>query len=43
VLVAAEGTDNGWTGLLPMEKWTPIENLAAAIEAAALRRLPPSA
>ena len=42
VLLAADGTDNGWTGLHALEKWTPIENLAAAIEAAALRRLPPS-
>jgi CheY-like chemotaxis protein len=43
VLLAADGIDNGWTGLHAMEKWTPIENLAAAIDAAALRRLPPSA
>jgi CheY-like chemotaxis protein len=43
VLLAADGIDNGWTGLQTMEKWTPIENLAAAIDAAALRRLPPSA
>jgi CheY-like chemotaxis protein len=42
VLLAANGNQDGWTGLPAMEKWTPIERLAAAIEAAALRRLPPA-
>jgi CheY-like chemotaxis protein len=42
VVLTAEGADNGWTGLRTLAKWTPIENLAAEIEAAALRRLPPS-
>jgi CheY-like chemotaxis protein len=41
VLLAANGEKDGWTGLRAMDKWTPIENLAAEIEAAALRRVPP--
>jgi CheY-like chemotaxis protein len=42
VLLIPKGADNGWTGLQAMEKWTPIENLAAAIETAAIRRVPPA-
>jgi CheY-like chemotaxis protein len=42
VLLATNGTEDGWTGLPALDKWTPIENLAAEIEAAALRRLPPA-
>jgi CheY-like chemotaxis protein len=42
VTLAAEGAENVWSGLRALDKWTPIETLAAEIDAAALRRLPPS-
>jgi CheY-like chemotaxis protein len=42
VMLAASGAEKAWTGLLMLDKWTPIETLAAEIEAAALRRVPPS-
>jgi hypothetical protein len=42
VLLAANGHEDGWTGLPALDKWTPIENLAAEIEAAAHRRRPPA-
>lgn len=42
VLLLPDTTDNGWTGLRTLDKWTPIETLAAEIEAAALRRVPPA-
>jgi CheY-like chemotaxis protein len=42
VMLAANGAEKAWTGLLMLDKWTPIETLAAAIDAAALRRVPPS-
>jgi CheY-like chemotaxis protein len=41
VLLAADPARNGWNGLPALDKWTPIEKLAAEIEAAALHRLPP--
>jgi CheY-like chemotaxis protein len=40
VLLVTDGAENGWRGLQALDKWTPIETLAAEIEAAALRRLP---
>ena len=40
VTLAAEGAENVWSGLRALDKWTPIETLAAEIDAAALRRLP---
>jgi hypothetical protein len=43
LLVAVDGAKNGWRGLPALDKWMPIEKLSAAIEAAALHRLPPSA
>jgi CheY-like chemotaxis protein len=42
VLLLSDGADDGWTGLRALDKWTPIETLAAEIEAAALRRIPPA-
>jgi CheY-like chemotaxis protein len=42
VLLVTDGADNGWRGLRALDKWTPIETLAAEIEAAALRRVPPA-
>jgi CheY-like chemotaxis protein len=42
VLLVLDAADNGWTGLRTLDKWTPIETLAAEIEAAALRRAPPA-
>jgi CheY-like chemotaxis protein len=42
VLLLPEAADNGWTGLRTLDKWTPIETLSAEIEAAALRRVPPT-
>jgi hypothetical protein len=42
LLLAAEGADSGWKGLRALHKWTPIEQLSAEIEAAALHRLPPA-
>jgi CheY-like chemotaxis protein len=42
VMLAANGAERAWTGLVMLDKWTPIETLAAEIDAAALRRLPPS-
>jgi CheY-like chemotaxis protein len=41
VTVAADG-EKPWAGLRSLDKWTPIETLAAEIDAAALRRLPRS-
>jgi hypothetical protein len=41
VLLTADTVRNGWNGLPALDKWTPIEQLAAEIEAAALHRLPP--
>lgn len=43
VLLAADSAHTGWKGLPTLDKWTPIEQLAAEIEAAALHRLPPAA
>jgi CheY-like chemotaxis protein len=42
ITLAADGAENVWSGLRALDKWTPIETLAAEIDAAALRRLPPS-
>jgi len=42
VLLAADGAENGWKGLPALDKWTPIEQLAAEIETAALHRFPPA-
>jgi CheY-like chemotaxis protein len=42
ITLAADGAENVWSGLRAIDKWTPIETLAAEIDAAALRRLPPS-
>jgi CheY-like chemotaxis protein len=42
ITLAADGAQNVWSGLRALDKWTPIEALAAEIDAAALRRLPPS-
>jgi CheY-like chemotaxis protein len=42
VLLVPAGADDGWTGLRALDKWTPIETLAAEIDAAALRRIPPA-
>ena len=41
LLLAADTARDGWNGLPALDKWTPIEKLAAEIEAAALHRLPP--
>jgi CheY-like chemotaxis protein len=42
ITLATDGAENVWSGLRAVDKWTPIETLAAEIDAAALRRLPPS-
>jgi CheY-like chemotaxis protein len=42
VLLLSENGTDGWHGLPSLAKWTPIEELAPAIERAALHRLPPA-
>ena len=42
LLLAGEDAKDGWSGLPALPKWTPIEKLSAAIEAAALHRPPPA-
>ena len=40
VTLVEDGAENAWPGLRALDKWTPIEKLAAEIDAAALRRVP---
>jgi CheY-like chemotaxis protein len=42
LLLAGDDGGNGWRGLPALPKWTPIEQLSAAIDAAALHRPPPA-
>jgi CheY-like chemotaxis protein len=40
VVVVTEESPDTWNGISAVEKWTPLENLVAEIEAVSLRRHP---
>ena len=41
LLLVVDG-DERWNGLSTVDKWTPIDELVKEIEAAAIRRIPPT-